>query len=48
MLTANRLKEYISEGLNCDHVEVQGDEGQHFQAVIVSSEFVGKSRIQQH
>ena len=48
MLTANRLKEYISEGLNCDHVEVQGDDGQHFQAVIVSSDFVGKNRIQQH
>jgi acid stress-induced BolA-like protein IbaG/YrbA len=48
MLTANRLKDYILEGLNCDHVEVQGDDGQHFQAVIVSSDFVGKNRIQQH
>lgn len=48
MLTANRLKEYISEELSCNHIEVRGDDGQHFEAVIVSSEFVGKNRIQQH
>ena len=48
MLTANRLRDYVLEGLNCDHVEVQGDDGQHFEAVIVSPEFIGKNRIQQH
>ena len=36
------------EGLNCDHVEVRGDDGQHFEAVIVSPEFIGKNKIQQH
>lgn len=48
MLTANRLKEYILEELSCNHIEVRGDDGQHFEAVIVSSEFVGKNKIQQH
>jgi acid stress-induced BolA-like protein IbaG/YrbA len=41
------VKRYITENLNCRHVEVTGD-GQHFQAVIVSEAFRGKSRVQQH
>ncbi len=32
----------------CDHVEVLGDEGQHFEAVVVSSQFTGKNKVQQH
>ena len=48
MLTANTLREYVLEGLNCDHVEVQGNDGQHFEAVVVSPEFIGKNKIQQH
>lgn len=48
MLTANKLREYVLEGLNCDHVEVRGDDGQHFEAIIVSPEFTGKNKIQQH
>ena len=35
-------------GLLCDHVEVLGDDGQHVKAVIVSPQFTGKNRIQQH
>jgi len=41
------VKRYIAENLNCQHVEVTGD-GQHFQAVIVSEAFRGRSRVQQH
>ncbi|WP_018402740.1 BolA family protein [Marinobacter gelidimuriae] len=48
MLTANNLRDYIMSGLTCDHVEVQGDDGQHFEAVIVSQQFAGKNKIQQH
>ena len=48
MLTANQLKTYISDGLDCEYLDVRGDDGQHFEAVIVSPEFVGKNRIQQH
>jgi acid stress-induced BolA-like protein IbaG/YrbA len=29
-------------------VEVLGDDGQHFEAVIVSPQFTGKNRVQQH
>ena len=41
------VKTYIQQGLACDHVEVVGD-GHHFEAVIVSAAFRGKSRVQQH
>jgi len=36
------------DGLSSDYVEVQGDDGQHFEAVIVSQKFTGKNRVQQH
>ena len=41
------IKQYIIQGLECDHVEVGGD-GHHFEAVIVSPLFRGKSKVQQH
>jgi acid stress-induced BolA-like protein IbaG/YrbA len=41
------VKRYIVEQLECQHVEVSGD-GQHFEAVIVSEAFRGKSRVQRH
>ena len=47
MLTPEQVKAYIEEGMPCVHVDVQGD-GQHFDAVIVSTEFRGKNRVQQH
>jgi acid stress-induced BolA-like protein IbaG/YrbA len=48
MLTANELRDYILNGLPCDHVEVLGDDGQHFEAVVVSPHFTGKNKVQQH
>ena len=47
MINPEQIKHYIESGLTCDHVEVAGD-GQHFDAVIVSAAFRGKSRVQQH
>jgi acid stress-induced BolA-like protein IbaG/YrbA len=41
------VKTYIQQGLDCDRVEVVGD-GHHFEALIVSAAFRGKSRVQQH
>ena len=48
MPTANELRNYIMNGLPCDHVEVLGYDGQHFEAVIASPQFTGKNRVQQH
>jgi acid stress-induced BolA-like protein IbaG/YrbA len=45
--TPEQVREYISQGLNCEHLEVRGD-GSHFEAVIVSPDFEGKRLIARH
>jgi acid stress-induced BolA-like protein IbaG/YrbA len=45
--TPELIHGYLSAGLDCTHLEVEGD-GQHFQAVIVSPQFTGKRLIQRH
>jgi acid stress-induced BolA-like protein IbaG/YrbA len=45
--TPELVKDYIAAGLDCTHLQVEGD-GQHFNAVIVSSAFAGKRLIQRH
>ena len=45
--TPELIHGYISAGLECTHLEVEGD-GQHFQAIIVSAAFAGKRLIQRH
>ena len=47
-MTAEELRSHIVNGLPCEHAQVQGDDGQHFEAVVVSSQFTGISRVQQH
>jgi acid stress-induced BolA-like protein IbaG/YrbA len=48
MLSAEEVETYIKHGLACDHVQVRGNDGQHFEALIVSPQFVGKNMVQQH
>ncbi|GGX74428.1 BolA/IbaG family iron-sulfur metabolism protein [Massilia dura] len=45
--TPEAIHGYIAAGLECTHLEVEGD-GQHFTAVIVSHAFAGKRPIQRH
>ena len=47
MVTPESIKQGIEAGIACEQVEVVGD-GQHFQAVVVSGAFAGKSRVQRH
>ena len=47
MTTPEAIKGYIEQGLGCDYLHVEGD-GRHFEAVIVSPAFMGKSMVQQH
>ncbi len=47
MVTPESIKDGIEAGLACERVEVIGD-GQHFQALVVSGAFAGKSRVQRH
>ena len=41
------VQRYIAQGLDCERVEVEGD-GRHFQALIVSAAFAGKTRVARH
>jgi len=47
MVSAESVKAGIAAGLACEHLEVEGD-GQHFNALVVSAMFAGKSRVQRH
>lgn len=48
MLSAEQLEAYIKAGLACDYIKVLGDDGTHFEAVIVSPAFEGKRMVAQH
>jgi len=45
MVTPESIQNDIAMGMNTSYLKVTGD-GQHFEAVIVSEEFAGLSRIQ--
>lgn len=47
MVTPNDIKTWIEAGMPGAKAQVDGD-GQHFEAVIVSPDFAGKSMVQQH
>jgi acid stress-induced BolA-like protein IbaG/YrbA len=47
MVTPEQIQGYIEQGLRCLEVRVAGD-GEHFEALVVSEAFRGKSRVQRH
>jgi len=47
MATAQSIEQSIAAGLDCQHLKVAGD-GEHWQALIVSPEFEGLSKVRQH
>lgn len=47
MTTPESIKRSIEAGIPCDRVEVGGD-GQHFEALIVSSVFDGLDKVRRH
>jgi acid stress-induced BolA-like protein IbaG/YrbA len=47
MTTPQDIHQYIAAGLECEHLQVDGD-GRHFEAVIVSAAFSGKRPVQRH
>ncbi|WP_159879796.1 MULTISPECIES: BolA/IbaG family iron-sulfur metabolism protein [Aquitalea] len=47
MISAEQVKQYIAAGLQCSHLEVEGD-GHHFYATVVSQDFAGKRLIDRH
>ena len=47
MVTPESIQHNIAQGMKIEHLSVVGD-GRHFEAVVVSTEFEGKSRVQRH
>ena len=45
--TPSEVQRYIAQGLQCEHIKVEGD-GRHFFATIVSAEFEGTQRVARH
>ncbi|TIC84677.1 BolA family protein [Crenobacter intestini] len=48
MVSPDYIKQLISASLECNVLEVEGDDGTHFSALIVSPAFSGRGRVQQH
>ena len=48
MFEAAEIKRLIQQGLDCEFVEVQGDDGVHFTGIVVSAVFEGMTRVRQH
>lgn len=47
-MQAEQIKQMIEAGLPGSQVQVFGDDGQHFEAIVVSSDFEGKGMLAQH
>ncbi|HUR40354.1 MAG TPA: BolA family transcriptional regulator [Verrucomicrobiae bacterium] len=47
-MTKDDIRKLIEAGLPDSQVTVTGDDGQHFEAEIVSAQFTGKSLVQMH
>lgn len=47
MVTPQQIEGYLRAKLDCAHLNVTGD-GAHFEAVIVSDAFAGKTRVARH
>ena len=45
MMHPDQIKQLILAGMACEHLALDGD-GHHFEALVVSAEFAGKSRVQ--
>ena len=47
IVTPESIQNNIAQNMAIEHLTVVGD-GQHFEAVVVSEAFTGKSRVQRH
>lgn len=47
MVTPDSIRDGIAQGMATAYLSVSGD-GTHFEAVVVSEAFAGKSRVQRH
>ena len=47
-MDANRIRDLIQSGLPDAEISVQGDDGVHFEARVVSTAFIGKLPLARH
>ena len=47
-MDSKTIEQMILDGLPGAQVTVNGDDGVHFEAVVISSDFAGKSTLQRH
>lgn len=47
-MTKDEIRTLIEAGMPGAQVTVRGDDGQHFEALVISSEFAGKLPLAQH
>ncbi|MDP5237896.1 BolA/IbaG family iron-sulfur metabolism protein [Uliginosibacterium sp. 31-16] len=48
MFQASEIQRLIEQGLPCETVIIEGEDGVHFSGIVVSPEFEGKLRVRQH
>ena len=48
MADRKSIEEAIRGAIDCSHVDVRGDDGVHFEALIVSPAFAGLNRVRRH
>ena len=42
------IKKIIAGGINCNQLDVLGDDGAHFEALIISDDFKNLNRVKRH
>ncbi|GAB2885996.1 BolA/IbaG family iron-sulfur metabolism protein [Uliginosibacterium flavum] len=48
MFQASEIQRLIEQGLSCEAVIIEGEDGVHFSGIVVSAAFEGKMRVRQH
>ncbi|MDX1518756.1 MAG: BolA/IbaG family iron-sulfur metabolism protein [Gammaproteobacteria bacterium] len=48
MMTPEKIKQLIEDGLTGSEARVYGEDGTHFEAVIISDDFGDKTTLQRH
>ena len=44
----NEVKKLLSAQINCEHIEVSGEDLRHYEALVVSEAFEGMMKIKRH
>ncbi len=48
MADRQSIEEAIRGAIECSHLDVRGDDGVHFEALVVSPAFAGVARVRRH